>query len=65
MTTVVGFAFYFRVVAAIFAAPDEEQPTLEASMSARFAAITATAITVVFGIVPWILIDVVRDALPL
>jgi hypothetical protein len=38
---------------------------IDAGLPARFAIVFATAVTVVFGIVPWPLLDVVRDALPL
>jgi hypothetical protein len=34
-------------------------------MSARFAVVISAVVTVLFGIVPWPLLDVVRDALPL
>ncbi|MEN8040217.1 MAG: NADH-quinone oxidoreductase subunit N [Actinomycetota bacterium] len=64
LTTVIGLAFYLRVVAAIFSAGDDDS-AIEPSLSARFAVVISTAVTVVFGIVPWPLLDVVRDALPL
>ena len=44
---------------------DEGDGEVHAGLSARFAIIISATITVVFGIVPWPLIDVVRDALPL
>jgi NADH-quinone oxidoreductase subunit N len=64
LTTVIGFAFYLRVVSTIFSSEDEEEE-IEASMSARFAIIISAVVTLFFGIVPWPLLDVVRDALPL
>jgi len=64
ITTVIGFAFYFRVIATIFTGDPDGDP-VTASLPARFAIVISAAVTVVFGIVPWPLIDVVRDALPL
>lgn len=64
LTTVIGFAFYFRIIAALFSSEGSEDE-LEPSLPARFAIIISGAVTVIFGIVPWPLIDVVRDALPL
>jgi len=64
LTTVIGFAFYLRVVSTIFAS-DDDGADIEPSMSARFAVIISAVVTLFFGIVPWPLLDVVRDALPL
>ncbi|MDK1016854.1 MAG: NADH-quinone oxidoreductase subunit N [Actinomycetota bacterium] len=64
LATVVGLAFYLKVVATIFA-PDESGEGLEASTSARIAIAISATVTVVFGIVPWPLLEVVRDALPI
>ncbi|MGI9666706.1 MAG: NADH-quinone oxidoreductase subunit N [Acidimicrobiia bacterium] len=64
LTTVIGLAFYLRVISTFFGDPDTDDE-LDPSLSARFAVIIAAITTVVFGIVPWPLIDVVRDALPL
>ena len=65
LTTVIGLAFYLKVVAVIFSKPDSEEEAIEASLSSRFAIIIATVVTLLFGIAPSILLDVVRDALPL
>ena len=65
LTTVIGFAFYFKVVALLFSKPEADEEPIEASLPSRFAIIIAATVTLVFGIVPWILLDVVRDALPL
>ena len=65
LTTVVGFAFYLRVVSTIFSSAEDDDERIEPSMSARFAVVISAVVTVVFGIVPWPLLDVVRDALPL
>jgi NADH-quinone oxidoreductase subunit N len=65
LTTVIGLAFYLRVVALVFSKPESDEKPVQASLSSRFAIIIATAVTLVFGIVPWFLLDVVRDALPL
>jgi NADH-quinone oxidoreductase subunit N len=64
LTTVIGFAFYLRVIAGMFSIDGEDDP-IEAGFGARFAIVVAATITLVFGIVPWPLLDVVRDALPL
>ena len=64
ITTVIGFAFYLRVISTMFAG-DADGEEVSASLSARFAIVISAAVTVIFGIVPWPLIDVVRDALPL
>ena len=63
--SVVGLAFYFRIIGTIFAAPENDLELPEAGLPLRFAVIVSAAITVVFGIVPWPLIETVRDALPL
>lgn len=64
LATVVGLAFYLRVVATIFASEGSEE-AIEPGLSARVAVAISAAVTVVFGIVPWPLLGVVRDALPL
>lgn len=64
ITTVIGFAFYLKVISAIFAGEALDEP-VSASLTARFAIVISAVVTVVFGIVPWPLMDVVRDALPL
>ena len=64
LTTVIGFAFYFRIVATMFS-QSADADDVEASLTARFAIVIAAVATVVFGIVPWPLIDIARDALPL
>lgn len=64
ITTVIGFAFYLKVISTIFAGESDGEP-VSASLTARFAIVISAVVTVVFGIVPWPLIDVVRDALPL
>jgi NADH-quinone oxidoreductase subunit N len=65
LTTVVGFAFYLRVVSTIFSSEEDQDEDLEPSLPARFAVVIAAVVTVLFGIVPWPLLDVVREALPL
>jgi len=65
LTTVIGLAFYLRVVATVFAGDEDAQDEIEPSLPTRFAVVIGATVTVAFGIVPWILIDVVRDALPL
>ncbi|MCB1245906.1 MAG: NADH-quinone oxidoreductase subunit N [Acidimicrobiia bacterium] len=64
LTTVVGLAFYLRVVATMFV-PDDDVDGFEASLTSRFAVIACAAVTLVFGVVPWPLLDVVANAFPL
>jgi NADH-quinone oxidoreductase subunit N len=66
LTTVIGLAFYLRVVATMFRADDSDDlATLEVSLTSRIALIIAATATFAFGVVPWPLLDVVKDALPL
>jgi NADH-quinone oxidoreductase subunit N len=65
LTTVIGLAFYLRIVATMFGSDESELEDLDVSMSARFAIIIGAAVTLVFGVVPWPLLDVVQNALPL
>jgi NADH-quinone oxidoreductase subunit N len=64
LTTVIGLAFYLRVVATLFSADGPEEP-VRAGLAARFAIVIGAVATVVFGIVPFPLLEVVRDAFPL
>lgn len=64
LTTVIGLAFYLRIISTMFAGEGPED-RVDAGMAARFAIVISGATTVVFGIVPFPLLDVVRDALPL
>ncbi|MFV1998841.1 MAG: NADH-quinone oxidoreductase subunit N [Acidimicrobiia bacterium] len=65
LTTVIGFAFYLKVVGAVFSSEEDSASSIEPTLSARFAVVIGASVTVVFGIVPWILMDVVRDAFPI
>lgn len=66
LTTVIGLAYYLRVVLTMFSSDEGvELASLDVSISARFAVIIGATVTVVFGVVPWPLLDVVRNALPL
>ena len=64
LTTVIGLAFYLRVVATLFSSDGPEEP-VRAGLAARFAIVIGAVATVVFGIVPFPLLEVVRDAFPL
>lgn len=64
LTTVIGLAFYLRVIATMFR-DDGPESEVQAGLAARFAIVISAVTTVVFGIVPFPLLDVVRDALPL
>lgn len=63
LTTVIGLAFYLKVVSTMFTDTEGVEP-VEASMPARFAVVIASVVTLVFGVVPWPLLDVVANALP-
>ncbi len=65
LTTVVGLAFYLRIISTMFSSGDHDDEPIEAGLPARFAIVISATVTVFFGIVPWLLLDVVRDALPL
>ncbi len=66
LTTVIGLAFYLRIVATMFGSGDDDElDDLEVSLTARFAVIIGATVTLVFGVVPWPLLDVVKNALPL
>ncbi len=63
--SVVGLAFYFRIIGTMFSTPDDQAELQEAGLPVRFAVIVSAVITVAFGIVPWPLIEAVRDAFPI
>jgi NADH-quinone oxidoreductase subunit N len=65
LTTVIGFAFYFKVVAIIFSRQESDDEPINVSLQSRLAIYAAVVVTVVLGIYPWGLLDIVRDALPL
>jgi NADH-quinone oxidoreductase subunit N len=71
VASVAGFFFYLRVIVlmylqapAVAAAPGTVRARPEAGPAVWFAMLVAVAVTVVFGVVPWPLLDVVADALP-
>lgn len=66
LTTVVGLYVYFRVAAKMFFAdPDDDAPALDTSVVATLVIGVAVVATIVFGVYPWPLLDLVREALPL
>ncbi|MFQ5947537.1 MAG: NADH-quinone oxidoreductase subunit N [Acidimicrobiia bacterium] len=72
VATVAGLFFYLRVIvlmymqAPVFAeGPGAALARPLASVTARLVLLVTSAVTVILGIVPWPLLDVVRDALPL
>ena len=60
-----GLFFYLRVIVLMYMQPAEEEAAIVPAMGTRLAIIVTAAVTVAFGIVPWPLLDWVRDALPL
>jgi NADH-quinone oxidoreductase subunit N len=67
VAAVAGLFFYLRVVVIMYMQPSEgEEPAHPgAGWGARLVLVAASAVTLAFGIAPWPLLDVVRDALPL
>ena len=71
VTAVAGLFFYLRVVAYMFMrpvaaeAPGTMRAEPEPSRGARIVLALATAVTLVFGLIPWPLLEAARDALPL
>ena len=65
LTMVVGMYVYFRVAAVMFMDdPHDDGPLLIPATSA-VALVFATVATVLLGLVPWPLLEIVREALPL
>ncbi len=66
LTTVVGLAFYLRVVSTMFQVPDRNDvESLDISTTSNITVLVAAGVTLVLGVFPWPLLEVVRDALPL
>ncbi len=72
LTTVVGLYFYLRVVATMFArepvpaeAPGTAMAPPQLSTTGRITVAIAVVVTVLFGLIPWPLLEIARDALPL
>jgi NADH-quinone oxidoreductase subunit N len=66
LTTVIGLAFYLRVVSTMFQAPDRNDvESLVISTTSNVTILVAAGVTLVLGVFPWPLLDLVRDALPL
>jgi NADH-quinone oxidoreductase subunit N len=69
VAAVAGLAFYLRVIVLMYmespdAAPEGAALRPVAGWGARISLVVASAATVAFGIAPWPLLDVVRDAVP-
>jgi NADH-quinone oxidoreductase subunit N len=66
LTTVIGLAFYLRVVSTMFQPADSNDlGAVEMSATSNVTVLVAAGVTLVFGVLPWPLLEVVRDALPL
>jgi len=69
LATVAGLFFYLRVIVAMYLSDAEEGAELPArpgaGWGARIVLGVAAAATLAFGIAPWPLLEVLRDALPL
>jgi NADH-quinone oxidoreductase subunit N len=60
-----GLFFYLRVIVLMYMQSAEEDAAVVPAGGIRVAVAVASLVTVAFGIVPWPLLDWVRDALPL
>ena len=60
-----GLFFYLRVIVLMYMQSAEEDAAVAPAGGIRVAVAIASVVTVAFGIVPWPLLDWVRDALPL
>ena len=67
LAAVAGLFFYLRVIVIMYMqAPDGgESARPGVGWGARVVLAVAVAVTIAFGVVPWPLLDVVRDAVPL
>jgi NADH-quinone oxidoreductase subunit N len=66
LTTVVGLYVYFRVAAKMFlGSAEDDAPALEPSTVLRLVLAVVVVSTIVFGVNPWPLLDLAREALPL
>ncbi|HSR16385.1 MAG TPA: NADH-quinone oxidoreductase subunit N, partial [Gemmatimonadales bacterium] len=67
IATVAGLFFYLRVIVLMYMdpAPEEQADLPSVGWSARVTLIVVSTATVVFGVAPWPLLEVVRDAIPL
>ena len=72
LTTVAGLYFYVRVITLMYMrepVPAEAPGTLRAdpepTTTTRLVLAVSVVVTIVFGLVPWPLLDFVRDALPI
>ena len=72
LTTVVGLYVYLRVVAAMYLrqpvaaeAPGTETADPSTSGATRVVLAVSVVVTVLFGLVPWPLLEIAREALPL
>ena len=69
VAAVAGLFFYLRVVVIMYFQPvDDAQEAMAVpalGVSGRIVLLIASAVTLVFGVAPWPLLDLVRDALPL
>jgi NADH-quinone oxidoreductase subunit N len=72
LTTVIGLFFYLRVIAIMFMgqpvpaeAPGTARAEPEADWAARLVLASSVAVTLLFGVLPWPLLDIARRALPL
>jgi NADH-quinone oxidoreductase subunit N len=65
LTTVVGLYVYFRVAAVMFMGEAEDDVAFTVPTASKVVLAVATIATVLLGLLPWPLLEVAGDALPL
>ncbi len=67
LSAVAGLFFYLRVIVIMYmrGAEEDGEPAPGIAWGTRVVLAVASLVTVVFGVAPWPLLDVVRDAIPL
>jgi NADH-quinone oxidoreductase subunit N len=69
LATVAGLFFYLKVIVVMYQAGPEEGDLAPAGLAVgwgpRMVLAVGAAVTLVFGVAPWPLLQVLRDALPL
>jgi NADH-quinone oxidoreductase subunit N len=65
VATVAGLFFYLRVIVRMYMEQPGDAPAIRVSRGAGSALALVSAATVVLGVVPWPLLNMLRDAIPL
>jgi NADH-quinone oxidoreductase subunit N len=65
LTTVIGFYVYFRIAAAMFLDDPVEEAALAVPAASAVVLVAVSVVTVLLGLLPWPLLEVAGEALPL